>query len=88
MNRINKQNLSMFSKETLDSLEMAEVLGGDNNTNCSNTSCTNRCQNTDDCENTKCETNFNCSGNCVCDITTPINGRECVVTQCVCKKDI
>lgn len=38
MNRINKQNLSMFSKETLDSLEMAEVLGGDNNTNCSNTS--------------------------------------------------
>lgn len=84
MDKRNKQKLSMFSKETLDSLAMAEVLGGDNNTKCvnngCNTSCTNTCQNASDCTNTKCKTNFNCIGDCDCSIVTPIdiNGKDCV----------
>lgn len=32
MKKIERKPLSMFSQETLDSLEMAEILGGDNNT--------------------------------------------------------
>ncbi len=62
-----KKNLSMFSKETLDSLEMAEILGGDNNTNCSNngcnTSCTNTCTNQNGCINKKCVENIKCAEN-------------------------
>lgn len=85
MNKKNRQKLSMFSKETLDSLEMAEVLGGDNNTNCSNngcnTSCTNTCTNQNGCINKKCVENTKCAENttnCPC----ASNTSSCIDTDC------
>ena len=74
MKKTERKPLSMFSQETLDSLEMAEILGGDNNTGCTNTgcntSCTNSCENQNGCTNEKCIVNTkNCdcvsnTGNC------------------------
>ena len=74
MKKTERKPLSMFSQETLDSLEMAEILGGDTNTGCSNngcnTSCTNTCLNQNGCTNKKCSVNTkNCdcasnTGNC------------------------
>ena len=84
MNKKNRQKLSMFSKETLDSLEMAEVLGGDNNTNCvnkgCNTSCTNTCTNQNSCVNDKCFVNTECTddSNCPC----ASNTSSCINTDC------
>lgn len=65
-----QKKVSMFSEETLNSLQQAEILGGSDvvNTNCStcsNSNCTNTCSNTsctdDSCNNPntadKCGTN-------------------------------
>ncbi|MBQ4421166.1 MAG: hypothetical protein II878_06425 [Bacteroidales bacterium] len=67
MKKTDKNSLSMFSQETLDSLEMAEILGGVDNTGCTNigcnTSCTNSCENQNGCTNEKCIVN---TSNCDC----------------------
>lgn len=85
MKKENKKNSSMFSKETLNSLEMAEVLGGDNNTNCSNTGCTNICQNTSGCSNDECLPNSDCTDGIDCFVTPPPeNLWECMVALCLC----
>ena len=59
MKKTERKPLSMFSQETLDSLEMAEILGGDDNKNCRN----NNCSNEKDCTDTKCE-NGSCENHC------------------------
>ncbi len=58
----NGKSLSMFSKETLDSLEMAEVFGGDDNIGCRNENCTNE----ENCTDSSCSNN-SCSN--VCNMT-------------------
>lgn len=62
-----RKSLSMFSKETLDSLEMAEVFGGDDNTECRNEKCTNK----ENCTDSVCN-NSSCS-NVLCSATTKDN---------------
>lgn len=57
--RDNKKSLSMFSKETLDSLEMAEVFGGDENSVCRNEKCSNK----ENCTDSPCSNN-SCSNVC------------------------
>jgi len=53
------QGVSMFSEETLNSLQQAEILGGTDDVNMNCTSCTNsKCTNT--CSNTSC-TDDSCS---------------------------
>ncbi len=66
----NKENISMFSQQTLTSLEMAEIMGGNDDTNilCS----TNKTG--------KCSFNIICSnkGNCEpCDASCQIYDKEC-----------
>lgn len=86
MNKKNRQKLSMFSKETLDSLEMAEVLGGDINTKCSNngcnTSCTNTCTNQNGCINKMCILNTECKEN-TADCPCASNKSSCIDKDCV-----
>ena len=66
MKKTEKKPLSMFSQETLDSLEMAEILGGITNTGtCINYDCGTDCacgsQNNTDCPIlTDCTYNRNC----------------------------
>lgn len=62
MKKTERKPLSMFSKETLDSLEMAEILGGTDNNKCSNL-----CNNNDKCADTECS-------NTPCSNTSCING--------------
>lgn len=80
MKKTERKPLSMFSQETLDSLEMAEILGGFNNTHCSNNSCnescTNTCVNQNGCINKKCIVN---TDNCGC----PTNEENCIDMTCI-----
>ena len=45
MKKIENKPMSMFSAETLDSIAMAELNGGDSNSFCSNPNCINNCLN-------------------------------------------
>ncbi|MBR1770346.1 MAG: hypothetical protein IJ748_07825 [Bacteroidales bacterium] len=82
----------MFSDDTLSSIEMAEILGGEDvnyctntgncsNCSCTNTRCSNTCQNEKGCANTKqCVLNKECvnSANCDCTAEPTNTGFSCV----------
>lgn len=87
MKNIENKTLSMFSQETLDSLEMAEILGGVDNTGCtnigcSNETCTNSCINQDGCVNIRCFVNQNCL-NTEDDCECLSNEYDCVDMTCM-----
>lgn len=57
-----KKNSSIFSAETLNSMEMSEIFGGSDlsfNNMCNNTGCTNQT-----CWNTDCSNNLCINGKC------------------------
>lgn len=80
MKKTEKKPLSMFSQETLDSLEMAEIFGGVTNTgNCINKSGCGSSTNTGTC------TNYDCGTDCACGSQ---NNTDCpILTACTYNKN-
>lgn len=85
----NRKNLSMFSAETLNSLAMAEVIGGVSVAE--NTKVCNNIQNCGDTTNTGICTNADCSTDCDCPVeANPCSfDKDCIVvnkaSNCACK---
>lgn len=80
MKKTEKKPLSMFSQETLDSLEMAEILGGITNTgNCLNMKGCGNSTNTGTC------INYDCGTDCACGSQ---NNTDCpILTACTYNKN-
>lgn len=80
----NRKSLSMFSKETLDSIAMAEVFGGNDNTECRNEQCSNK----ENCTDSLCSNN-SCSNVCTVAVkdnknsTQRQNGGNSTDSSCV-----
>lgn len=85
MQKLRKNNVSMFSAETLSSLEMAEILGGvTTNENCTNIKGCQDSTNTGTCINFDCQSNQVCgclpNPNSLCNIdVTCVPDKDCVV---------
>ncbi len=84
----NRKKLSMFSAETLNSLAMAEVIGGVSVAE--NTKVCNNIKNCGSTTNSGICTNTDCSTDCDCPIATnPCKNIDCTAINkaenCVCK---